>query len=81
MNQSDDMSKAPKRTVGRPRKRKMPEPIPDTPENIARALMTTPPPEEWEYLKDQVRKRKVEIDSDISEQVPGRSFSGRFWNS
>ena len=30
---------------GRPVKKKftMPEPIPDTPENIARALLTTPP--------------------------------------
>ncbi len=31
----------------------MPEPIPDTPEAVARALMTSPPrkPGEWEYLK------------------------------
>ena len=31
----------------------MPEPIPDTPENIARALLASPPKkdEEWEYMK------------------------------
>ena len=31
----------------------MPEPIPDTPENIARAILNTPPkkPHEWDYLK------------------------------
>ena len=31
-----------------------PEPIPDTPNNIARAILTTPPkpPDEWRYLQD-----------------------------
>ena len=31
----------------------MPEPIPDTPENIARAILNTPPkdPHEWDHLK------------------------------
>ena len=40
--------------VGRPVERSMPDPIPDTPENIARALLTTPPKKEgdWDYLKD-----------------------------
>ena len=40
---------------GRPIKNTMPEPIPDTPENIARALLTTPPKkeDEWDYLKDR----------------------------
>ena len=27
------------------------EPIPDTPENIARAIMRGPPKKEWRYLK------------------------------
>ena len=40
----------PKKQLGRPVK-SMPEPIPDTPENVARVLMNTPPPKEWEYLK------------------------------
>ena len=37
----------------------MPEPIPDTPENVARALLTTPPKgeDEWDYLKE----REVEV--------------------
>lgn len=43
-----------KRKRGRLSKRKMPEPIPDTPENIMRAVLNTPPkPEdEWSYLQD-----------------------------
>ena len=41
------------RKRGRPVERPMPEPIPDTPENIMRAILTTPPKrdDEWEYLK------------------------------
>ena len=48
-----------KRTRGRPVEKPMPEPIPDTPENIARALLTTPPKkeDEWDYLKD----REIEV--------------------
>ena len=32
----------------------MPDPIPDTPENIARAVLATPPKatDEWRYLQD-----------------------------
>ena len=46
-------SKKQKRKVGRPPK-PMPERIPDTPENIARALLGTPPKkeEDWRYIKD-----------------------------
>ena len=38
---------------GRPVEKPMPAPIPDTPENVARALLTTPPKGEgdWDYLK------------------------------
>ena len=45
------MSKTTKR--GRPIEKPMPAPIPDTPENVARALVTTPPKDEgdWDYLK------------------------------
>ena len=34
---------------------KMPQPIPDTPENVAKAVLNTPPKgcDEWEYLKRQ----------------------------
>ena len=46
------MADKPKRSRGRPA-RPMPEQIPDTPENVARALLTTPPKrnDEWDYLK------------------------------
>ena len=42
-----------KRKRGRPVKYKMPEQIPDTPENVLRAVLNTPPKEEdeWEYMK------------------------------
>ena len=42
----------PQRKVGRPA-RPMPKPIDDTPENVARAILTTPPKKdrEWRYLK------------------------------
>lgn len=32
----------------------MPEPIPDTPENVARAVLNTRPKkmDEWQYIKD-----------------------------
>ena len=40
-----------KRPVGRPPKLKMPEPIPDTPDNIAEILMNTPPPK-WTYEEE-----------------------------
>ena len=41
-----------KRPSGRPVKNRMPEPIPDTPENIARAFLRSPrtPPGGWQYL-------------------------------
>ena len=47
-------SKKQKRKVGRPPK-PMPELIPDTPENIARAILSTPrkKEEDWRYLKEQ----------------------------
>ena len=43
----------PKRGRGRPVTKRMPELIPDTPENIARAVLTSPrvPPGGWRYLK------------------------------
>ena len=35
----------------------MPEPIPDTPENVARAIMQGPPKKEWRYLKNKEKGR------------------------
>ena len=40
-----------KKPKGRPVTLKMPEQIPDTPENVAKALMKTPRPKQWKYLK------------------------------
>ena len=42
-----------KKDEGKQIARPMPEQIPDTPENVARVLMTTPPKrrEDWDYLK------------------------------
>ena len=39
----------------RPVEYPMPEPIPDTPENIARAILNTPPKKkrDWRYIRDQ----------------------------
>ena len=53
MNDTDQQQE-PKRRRGRPA-RPMPEQIPDTPENVAFALMNTPPKkqDEWDYLKEQ----------------------------
>ncbi len=42
----------PNRPRGRPVEKPLPELIPDTPENIARAIMQGPPKKDWEYLKD-----------------------------
>ena len=44
----EDKKSAPR---GRPVKNIMPEPIPDTAENIARAIMRGPPKKEWNYIK------------------------------
>jgi len=45
----------PKRPRGRPVKYEMPEQIPDTPENILKAVLRQPSrqEDEWEYLKSQ----------------------------
>ena len=37
------------RSVGRPSK-PMPDRMPDTPENIAKAIMSGPPKKNWRYL-------------------------------
>ena len=35
----------------------MPERIPDTPENILKAVLAGPPRNDWEYLRETGRKR------------------------
>ena len=46
----------------------MPAPIPDTPENVARALVSTPPKDdgEWDYLKD----REIELEGALLRRTP-----------
>ena len=46
------------RKRGRPQVRVMAEPIPDTPENIARAIMQGPPKDVWDFEQDLKAKRK-----------------------
>ena len=47
----------------------MPEPIPDTPENIARACMEGPPKRDWRYLEPgSDAKAKREPDSEQAHQ-------------
>ena len=36
---------------GRPRVLVMPDSIPDTPENVAKAIMQGPPKRDWDFLK------------------------------
>ena len=47
------MADSEKRPRGRPVEREWPDNIPDTPENIARAIMAGPPKEDWDYLKER----------------------------
>ena len=52
---SESKKATPKRPPGRPITKTMPAPIPDTLENVARAIMQTPPKPkgEWRYIKDR----------------------------
>ena len=43
------------RKRGRPAKLEMPPPIPDTPENVAKAIMREPPKKTWRYLGNKAR--------------------------
>jgi len=47
----------PQRNRGRPAL-PMPNPIPDTPENVAKAVLSTPPksPKDWKFLKLKGKK-------------------------
>ncbi len=48
------MKSAKKRPRGRPVEKSLPAPIPDTPENVAKALVRAKPKKqsEWKYLKE-----------------------------
>ena len=45
------------RPRGRPVEKTMPAPIPDTPENIAKAIMKGPPKKKWRYLGNRSSAR------------------------
>ncbi len=49
-----------KRPRGRPVEYPYPDPIPDTPENIAKAILATPPkkPKEWRFVQKRERQTK-----------------------
>ena len=47
-----------KRKRGRPQVRVIADPIPDTPENIALAIMQGPPKAEWDFEQELKAKRK-----------------------
>ena len=36
-----------------PKYENLPEPIPDTPENVAKLIMQAPPKKKWRYLDDE----------------------------
>lgn len=40
------------------------EPIPDTPENVARAIMQGPPKKDWRFLRRRRRARDTENEAD-----------------
>ncbi len=44
-----------KKPRGRPVEKQMPPPIPDTPENIARACMQGPPKKSWDFMKKSAK--------------------------
>ena len=56
-DQENKIDPRPKRSVGRP-PLELPEPIPDSPENIARVVLNTKPRRrgEWRFEKRRARK-------------------------
>ena len=51
-----------KKKLGRPTEYQMPEPIADTPENVARAQFRKGQPkkaEDWEFMQEQRRKQEA----------------------
>ena len=54
----DDEQTSSKKPRGRPVKYPTPEPIPDTPENIMKALLDTPPRkrEDWKFVQKREKK-------------------------
>ena len=46
-----------KRKRGRPAVYLMPAPIPDTPKNVAKAIMKGPPKKSWKFMRRNSRSR------------------------
>lgn len=48
------MADKPKNGSGRPLEKPLPEPIDDSPENVMRAILATPPRKDrvWRYMRD-----------------------------
>ena len=42
---------------------KLPDPIPDTPENVAKLIMQGPPKKKWRYLEED-KEETTEADED-----------------
>ena len=60
MNKEGVVSKKPKKAKrGHPVEYPIPEPIPDTPENIMKAFLKTPPRkrEEWKFVQERDKKQ------------------------
>ena len=51
-------TKKPENRRGRPVEHKLPEPIPDTPENIMKAFLKTPPRKrgDWKFVQKRDKK-------------------------
>ena len=51
----DEKTEREKARQGRPAMYPLPDPIPDTPENIARAILSTPPKkrEDWKHVQER----------------------------
>ena len=64
----------PKIKRGRPVENELPESIPDTPENVARACMQGPPKKEWRYTKKgkYIKKRADSPAYTSAEIIEGR---------
>ena len=54
-----------KRKRGRPCEKFMPEPVPDTPENIARTIMQGAPKAEWDFKEQHQARQRATRSSQV----------------
>ena len=64
---------------GRPVKYPMPDPIPDTPENILKAVLETPPKRrrEWRFVREREARMGYEVYR--SPRLRSAAANGRTW--